>query len=1160
MIVTGNTANNALDMLDQGRQGFGFYDTWVQTSLTNVTFINFWDRFQSIYNRDAVIVDLDHSDIYKPWYISATRNLRMENIDNRLRIGRWIRETGASRMFNIVDWDGSLVGLNQCNATIIGSDIDWWNVGDDCWYNSNWPAWLCPRKPGREVVGIDMDLPGIQQQLDIQADTSTNQLTQAQRDQLYIGHISQFGSKSSRKLIVTRNHHTATGLSGIGWYLYLTTGVPETIRVWPQNFATTGTFILLAISYPAGTTFDVWAVPRWAPYKTRFVKVASRQAVLDGNGTMYHFDGRHLYMKVADLWSKYPNAYTRFNVSIPDVLATYVDFNITAKCLSKNALGYCTTPAAADPPADLNISIRVCNDKLEQITPVKSTELCPTLNDTMPPLSYDPLIANISDCGAYTDQWNVWRCTQNTMINKGYCRASCNNSCRVYNQFPPRCSFMDACIKSEFLPPRADTCGMMNDQLLSDECTLKTCDSDFGNLGYITAAVGTPCNYNAAVASGICNGYLSCVARDIPSPSLPIVSRLTDRPSVRLSPTNLIEVAVSQPERVTSVRVFVQSIVANTYQSYLMTKQATSSTDVSAVYSYTASAALRRNVTIVLNTTLPGKNSTLTFRFLDWNSKSNVVPSFSAPTYTSAGSFSITVDPIDWVASAVLYSGYGSSASATSLTCDYGSASKCSVSSLLTPPAGDAYVSLTLGSGVVVKRSLPCLTADMIGSKCNTSIHTVRTTNKCKAGLIINSIRNNWVQVGLQKGTPFAWIRNITVGPTNKPLNLVAWGNVWAGNSWNGDVGGNLTLILNTGERELFWVPKYSEGRTNDALVCLAGVAIPAPDEVGASGACKALNQCQVGATPFVATTTITTTKVATTTTKVTTSIQVVPLPTTSMTTTLQTQTSIKPTTSPTSTSTKSTTQTKLTTTAPVVTTPSTTMPTTTKISSTGTEPTTTKHVTSVPTTSLTLTPTSTPTTTSIPIARAIVLQIPKNTSFEAFVLAFRNAYNLPESELSVITVLRIATARDKSKVTKVDDSIFLIVGFSGAETSEAVTDFLSGGTSSAFNDIGVSYGAAANTDVVGEAVDESEKSSTSIGVIVGIVAGVVVVIVAATVIVVVIQKQRSRVWYDGSAPYGGGDHQSNLEMSGTFVGVNTGEKIELEMTVASSIPLQDDI
>ena len=713
-IVTGTTANMPLDMATEGRQGFGFYDTWVQTTVTNTTFVNYWNRNRPNWDRDGVIVDLTHSDIFKPWYISATRNLRMKNVDNALRVGRWVRETGASRMFNLVDWDGSLVGAETCSPTIVGSELEWWKGGEDCWWNANWPAWLCPRKPGREVVGIDMDLPGIQRELDFRTDEDTNELTPSERAQLNIGHVSQFGRNSHRQMTVTRNTHLASGLSGIGWYLYLSTGVPEHIRVWPQNFATTGTSILLAISYPAGTTFDLWVVPRWNQYRTRFVEVASREAVADGNGTMFHFDGRHLYLKVADMWSSYPNAYTRKNVSIPNVFEFQIDVVINATCLVKNSDGFCAAPAGgADPPADLDMTVRECDDPSEQTTPLRPTDLCPHHTDVLPPAALDPDVADFASCQDYTEKWNVWRCDNYKLPQRGYCQASCDNACRVYNPYPHRCSFMEPCIEEDFVAPRADVCGEMNEKPLGDECTLKTCNvSDHGNYGAIRLAPGAPCNFNEKVGQGVCNARGECVRSSSSSSSnsgavvLPTASRLTDRNEKRNDngDGNVIEIIVTQPALVATVTatVFASPLPGTAPLTLAMARTDASSAAASsaltatptAVYRCVAPFPVRRNVTVTITTTTTAAEADgpLTFRFLDWNSVSNVVPSFGVPISTSTAPLSISIDPIDFVASAVFYNSKandgisgGGGDNGIGLECNFGVRSACSQPPL--PPA-----------------------------------------------------------------------------------------------------------------------------------------------------------------------------------------------------------------------------------------------------------------------------------------------------------------------------------------------------------------------------------------------------------------------------------------------------------------------------------------
>ena len=336
LLMTANTANMPKDMFDSDsvREGFQFYDTWVQTQLINATFRNFWKRphLESTWYRTGIIKDLTHSDKFKPWGISATKNIRFDNVGRDIILSRFVRESGASRMFNFVDWDGSMVNSATCQGYIVGSDIPWWNLANgECTYQTEWRTWICPRKPGREVVGIDMNLPGLSDDLDYQPSTSTLLLDPALRDDLYIGHMSHFGADgSNRRLILTKNHHLATGLSGIGWYMYLFTGVPALIEIKPQNMPR-GTYVLLAISYPAGTTFVIRSQNKWGTAKPlRHKQVADRDAVLASNGTTYTFDGRHLYLKLSDMYSQYPNAYVRDNVSIYSVMPTHGGIYVNA--------------------------------------------------------------------------------------------------------------------------------------------------------------------------------------------------------------------------------------------------------------------------------------------------------------------------------------------------------------------------------------------------------------------------------------------------------------------------------------------------------------------------------------------------------------------------------------------------------------------------------------------------------------------------------------------------------------------------------------------------------------------------------------------------------------------------------------------------------------
>lgn len=55
-------------------------------------------------------------------------NLRFENCDTDLRVRIVKRDTGSSRYYNIIDYDGSTVGKNDGKAYIIGSaTTNWYN-------------------------------------------------------------------------------------------------------------------------------------------------------------------------------------------------------------------------------------------------------------------------------------------------------------------------------------------------------------------------------------------------------------------------------------------------------------------------------------------------------------------------------------------------------------------------------------------------------------------------------------------------------------------------------------------------------------------------------------------------------------------------------------------------------------------------------------------------------------------------------------------------------------------------------------------------------------------------------------------------------------------------------------------------------------------------
>eukprot|EP00662_Eupelagonemidae_sp_cell21_P057615 gene57615-biopygen9670 len=77
--------------------------------------------------------------------ISATVNIKYTNVDYSNLIGFKEVPGSASNMFNFVDWDGSATLEGQ--ATIVGSHRNWWDICDDCKWQSQWDVWTCPKVP-----------------------------------------------------------------------------------------------------------------------------------------------------------------------------------------------------------------------------------------------------------------------------------------------------------------------------------------------------------------------------------------------------------------------------------------------------------------------------------------------------------------------------------------------------------------------------------------------------------------------------------------------------------------------------------------------------------------------------------------------------------------------------------------------------------------------------------------------------------------------------------------------------------------------------------------------------------------------------------------------------------------------------------------------------
>eukprot|EP01132_Coremiostelium_polycephalum_P011403 gene11403-13968_t len=290
-IISGKT-NSALAATDRfPRQGFQFYDTLVQTVLSNVQFRNYVYSypFNSLIPEEDnfAIIGITFSDVYKPQGISATKNISFVNVPDSRIIGLHVINTGASRFFNIMDWDGTLTKKGV--PTLLGSYVNWWNYHSSCTFHNSWKTYLCNKMSQHEVASLFFRVPGF-----IEWNESYPGW-----DLTPIGNFSLFGNGiTDRRTIPFTRNPGMTGVSNMGWYMYTLNGSPTFISFHILQIPY-GHHILLAMPYPAGTTFSISA--SFYEISRTYTPASSLSQLRSGAGDQYFFDGTNLYVKLVDL-------------------------------------------------------------------------------------------------------------------------------------------------------------------------------------------------------------------------------------------------------------------------------------------------------------------------------------------------------------------------------------------------------------------------------------------------------------------------------------------------------------------------------------------------------------------------------------------------------------------------------------------------------------------------------------------------------------------------------------------------------------------------------------------------------------------------------------------------------------------------------------------
>lgn len=224
--------------------GFQWYDTSTQTLIVDTTFANYSYQPDLGNFRPSCFYSMTHSDQYKPLYMSVAKNISYVDVDYDAIIRLDVKQTGSSRMFNFLDWDGS--ATLSTGPQIVGGWPTWWDLAPDCFYQNNWNTWTCPQRDAQVPARLDVRIPGTTIQWGTGASADPTPAN-------YIGYVAQFGHQGdeARSMVITRNEGI-TGVTGItGWYAHLNSGAPSQLQIFLTQVPR-GTSIIWAMRYPSG--------------------------------------------------------------------------------------------------------------------------------------------------------------------------------------------------------------------------------------------------------------------------------------------------------------------------------------------------------------------------------------------------------------------------------------------------------------------------------------------------------------------------------------------------------------------------------------------------------------------------------------------------------------------------------------------------------------------------------------------------------------------------------------------------------------------------------------------------------------------------------------------------------------------------------------------
>lgn len=318
-----------------GFLGWQWYDVGQRHIITDSTFRNCradWNG-PCVYNEEynscsgnSIWQMLTHSDQYVPEVMQATRNIKYENV-NVPRLVKFttaltdpLGNTIAGRLANWFDADGSVyadyIPALKGKPVQLGSTWanQWWRLNEACVTVAGAGVGLpedqlyaCPRQAGDSSASVQVTY-NTTLQSRIGNDICVNGAWDAGsvRPCPAAGTVTHFGRTESSGLAVDANAKITGPIiaaSG-GWFFrFAGGGTPSTFYIQGLVVPSDASLVM-AFPYPPGTTFDIsanlnWCETWWGGVCTHaFRAVNSVDAVRNGYGDTYFFDGQVLYVRV----------------------------------------------------------------------------------------------------------------------------------------------------------------------------------------------------------------------------------------------------------------------------------------------------------------------------------------------------------------------------------------------------------------------------------------------------------------------------------------------------------------------------------------------------------------------------------------------------------------------------------------------------------------------------------------------------------------------------------------------------------------------------------------------------------------------------------------------------------------------------------------------